>query len=58
MKKLTLNRETLKLLSPTDAARVYGGMRPAVTDSLGCDPFSKVLPCSSGCPKSRGSGCC
>jgi hypothetical protein len=60
MKKLTLNRETLKLLSPSDAARVVGGLPPAgVTDTVrGCDWKSKVKPCSSGCPVSAGSGCC
>lgn len=60
MKKLTLNRETLKMLSPSDAARIHGGRPPAgVTDTVkGCDPTSKVKPCSEGCPKSKGSGCC
>lgn len=53
MKKLTLNRETLKRLSPSDAARVHGGRPPAgVTDTLkGCDPASKVKPCTlAACP--------
>jgi hypothetical protein len=59
MKKLTLNRETLKLLKPSDAARIQGGAQPAgVTSTKGCDESSKVKPCSSGCPKSKGSGCC
>jgi len=57
MKKLTLNRETLKLLGPADAAKIQGGMK-AVTDTKGCDASSKKTPCSSGCPKSKGSGCC
>ena len=58
MKKLTLNRETLKLLKPSDAAKVQGG-RKAVTDTVkGCDAKSEKKPCSSGCPKSKGSGCC
>lgn len=56
-KKLTLNRETLKLLNPSDTAKIQGGMM-AVTDTKGCDPTSAVTPCSSGCPTSAGSGCC
>jgi hypothetical protein len=58
MKKLTLNRETLKLLSPSDTAKIQGGAK-AVTDTVkGCDAESKKKPCSSACPKSKGSGCC
>jgi hypothetical protein len=51
-KKLTLNRETLKLLSPSDTARIQGGMMMmTVTDTVeGCDWRSVQRPCSSGCP--------
>ena len=27
MKKLTLDRETLKLLTPSDSAQIHGGMK-------------------------------
>jgi hypothetical protein len=43
-KKLILNRETLKVLSPSDARRVQGGMR--ISDMRNC---SEGNPCTSGC---------
>ena len=60
--KLSLNRETLKLLKPSEAARVQGGQKKGgggVTSTKGCDATSRSGgPCSSGCPKTAGSGCC
>ncbi|WP_186409286.1 hypothetical protein [Candidatus Accumulibacter aalborgensis] len=48
MKKLTLDRETLKLLTPSDSAQIHGGMKKNVSDdgNSGC---SKGNPCTSAC---------
>jgi len=45
MKTLKLNRETLRVLSPTDARRVQGGV-PPISDLAGC---TLGAPCTSGC---------
>ena len=62
MKKLVLDKETLKVLSPSDTSRVQGGMPPAWSDLVDC---SLGNPCTSGCttgsvnclPNTRISGC-
>lgn len=46
MKKLVLNRETLKMLSPSEARRVQGG-RPPKTEGA-C--ASEICPTNKGCP--------
>jgi hypothetical protein len=46
MKKLVLNKETLKVLSPSEAHRVQGGMRPVSSDLPNC---TAGPPCTSGC---------
>ena len=47
MKKLVLDKDTLKILSPADAGRVQGGMpNPHLTLTTDC---SLVFPCSGGC---------
>lgn len=43
-KKLVLDRETLKVLTPTDARRVQGG-RP-ISEMANC---TEGKPCTSGC---------
>lgn len=44
MKKLKLDRETLKVLTPKDARRVQGG-RP-ISELANC---TEGKPCTSGC---------
>ena len=47
MKKLVLSRETVRVLSPSDAQRVQGGMPPVGWSELrNCSLGS---PCTSGC---------
>jgi hypothetical protein len=44
MKKLVLNRETLKVLNPSEARKVQGG-RP-ISELANC---TEGTPCTSGC---------
>jgi len=53
MKKLMLDKETLKVLSPSETSHVQGGMRPVWSDLVDCSLGS---PCTSGC--TTGSGNC
>ena len=53
MRKLVLDKETLKVLSPSDTSRVQGGMPPEWSDLRDC---SLGNPCTSGC--TTGSGNC
>lgn len=53
MKKLVLDKETLKVLSPSDTSRVQGGALPIWSDLRDC---SLGTPCTSGC--TTGSGNC
>jgi len=46
MKKLVLDRETLKVLSPADARRVQGGRK--FSDLPGCSDGGS--PCTHSCP--------
>ena len=55
-KRLTLDRETLKLLSPSDTAQVQGGLPREFSELKGCSLGGGV--CTSGCPTTDGSGCC
>jgi hypothetical protein len=45
-KKLTLNRETLRLLSDAEIRRVVGGLKGEWSDLPGC---SAGKPCTSEC---------
>jgi hypothetical protein len=53
MKKLVLDKETLKVLTPSDTSRVQGGMLPEWSALRDC---SLGTPCTSGC--TTGSGNC
>lgn len=44
-KKLVLDRETLKVLTPKDARRVQGGEKP-ISELADC---TEGKPCTSGC---------
>ncbi len=46
MKKLTLNKETLKVLSPSDTRKVQGGLPKQWSELANC---SEGNPCTSGC---------
>jgi hypothetical protein len=48
MKKLVLNKETLKVLSPSDTSRVQGGAPPRLTELDGC---TLGTPCTDGCTR-------
>ena len=53
MKKLVLDKETLKVLTPSDTSRVQGGALPIFSELRDC---SLGTPCTSGC--TTGSGNC
>lgn len=53
MKKLVLDKETLKVLTPSDTSRVQGGALPIFSELRDCSLGS---PCTSGC--TTGSGNC
>ena len=53
MKKLVLDKETLKVLSPSETSRVQGGAMPEFSELVDC---SMGRPCTSGC--TTGSGNC
>lgn len=48
MKKLVLNRETLKVLTPSEARKVQGGEMPEFSRMVDC---SLGAPCTSGCTR-------
>ncbi|MFC4309115.1 hypothetical protein ACFPN2_08495 [Steroidobacter flavus] len=45
-KKLVLDRETLKVLTPKDASRVQGGAARPISEMADC---TAGKPCTSGC---------